>query len=50
MTLKPARLLALVGAAAMLLTACGSSSTPAGSSSGPLTPSQTKGRTLVIQG
>ncbi len=49
MTLKSARLLAFVGVAAMLLTACGSSSTTA-TSSGPLTPSQTKGRTLVIQG
>ena len=49
MSLKSARLLAFVGVAAMLLTACGSSSTPT-TSSGPLTPSQTKGRTLVIQG
>ena len=50
MSLKPARLLALVGVAAMLLTACGSSSSPATSSSGPLTPAPTKGRTLTIAG
>jgi len=49
MSLKPARLLALVGVAAMLLTACGSSSTPS-SSGGPLTPAQAKGRTLVLWG
>src|SRR5258706_11737584 len=49
MSLKPARLLAFGGVVAMLLTACGSSSTPT-STSGPLTPEQTKGRTLTIAG
>lgn len=50
MRLSPARLLALTGSVVMILTACGSSSSPASSSSGPLTPAQTKGRTLTIAG
>ena len=50
MTLSPARKLALVAAAMLLLTACGSSSSPSGSTSGPLTPAQAKGRTLVLAG
>ena len=50
MRLSPARLLALMGSVVIFLTACGSTSSPTTSQSGPLTPAQTKGRTLTIAG
>jgi putative spermidine/putrescine transport system substrate-binding protein len=47
---NPAQSIGLVAGVMLLLTACGSSPAPTSSTSGPLTPAQTKGRTLTIAG